>query len=160
MFEESSIMQQRYSVCFRSFASRLHDILFYFLDVTNKADLHCMTDNSSCIFRNYEELRLAWLGKQVYLARTNFTEEKTRGLSTSEENPIRMLKGTITSLLSKIDNTLKDFKRNENSQLLIVGYSLIRKDCEFLMRKISQLNLTKVFPIIKKKLMLAWCWGE
>ena len=78
IFEESSIVRQRYSICFRSFASRLHGILLYFLDVTNKADLRCMTDNGSCIFRKYEELKLAWLGKQIYLAITNFTEEKTR----------------------------------------------------------------------------------
>ena len=61
-----------------------------------------MTDNSSCIFRKYEELKLSWLGKQIYLAITNFTEEKTRGLSSSEENSIRMLKEIIVSLQSKI----------------------------------------------------------
>ena len=33
----------------------------------------------------------------------------------------------------------------------MVGYSLITTDCEFLMRKISQLNLTQVFPFIFKE---------
>ena len=150
MFEKSSDTQS-YSIQLRAFPSRMHDILFYFTDMTNQEDLDCMTDNSSCKFRSYEEMKLAWLEKQIILAENQFREEHAPNTSTHESNAVEKLFKDISTTKSKIADALKCFKGKEKREHLIRTYNVITASCKFLLTSIDQIDLTPVFPIIFKE---------
>ena len=150
MFEKSSDMQL-YSIQLRGFASRMHDILSYFTDVTNQEDLDCMTDNSACKFRSYEEVKLAWLEKQIIFAENQFREERAPNTSTHESNAVEKLFKDISSIKSKIADALKCFKGKEKREHLIRTYNVITASCKFLLTSIDQIDLTPVFPVIFKE---------
>ena len=112
-----------------------------------------MTDNSACKckFRSYEEIKIAWLQKQIILAENQFREERAPNTSTHVSNAVQKLFKDISTIKSKIADTLKCLKGEEKREHLIRTYNVITTSCKFLLTRIDQTDLTPVFPIIFKE---------
>ena len=74
LFQESR--QSAISNTLNKFVCHIHDILFYFVEITMKEDVQSATTEPSCPFRKYEEEKLEWLLQQIEVAVLTWREEK------------------------------------------------------------------------------------
>ena len=74
LFQESR--QSAISNTLNKFVCHIHDILFYFVEITMKEDVQSPTTEPSCPFRKYEEEKLEWLLQQIEVAVLAWREEK------------------------------------------------------------------------------------
>ena len=74
LFQESR--QSAISNTLNKFVCHIHDILFYFVEITMKKDVQSATTEPSCPFRKYEEEKLEWLLQEIEVAVLAWREEK------------------------------------------------------------------------------------
>ena len=74
LFQESR--QSAISNTLNKFVCHIHDILFYFVEITMKEDVQSATTEPSCPFRKYEEEKFEWLLQQIEVAVLAWREEK------------------------------------------------------------------------------------
>ena len=141
LFQELSL--NAISNVLNKFVCRIHDMLFYFANITMKEDVQSETTEPSCQYRQYGEEKLNWLLQQSEGAVLSWREEKEE-IPDCKRKIGNELENKILGVQEKTRSCKRSYCELIRENELWEKLENISKDCFDILLRIEKLQLPKM----------------